>query len=61
MLRLLTLVPAQAERRHVSLSALDHRVTRLFYVFDIVNSFFGTVLGGTVFSQIGAALKTPGD
>lgn len=51
----------QIERRHVSLRALDRRITVLFYNFAATNTFLGAVLGGTVFMQIGSLLSNPGE
>ena len=50
----------QSERRHVSLSALDHRITILFYCFSVVNTFLGNVVGSTIVQNIGAMLQQPG-
>ncbi|PRW05771.1 ERD4-related membrane [Chlorella sorokiniana] len=51
---------AQSERRHASLSALDRRITVLFYCFSAVNTFLGNVAGSTIIQNIGSMLKQPG-
>lgn len=50
----------QSERRYASLSSLDHRITVLFYIFSVVNTFMGNVIGSTIVQNIGAMLKQPG-
>lgn len=51
----------QAERRHFALSCLDHRITELFYWFAVFNTFLGVVFGGSLFQQLGAIIKNPGE
>lgn len=52
---------AQSEGRHLSLSSLDRRITRLFFVFSVFNTFLGAVLGGAAFQQVGTLIDDPGE
>ena len=45
----------------MSLSALDCRVTNMFFVFAACNTFLGSVLGGAFFQQIGTLAKNPSE
>ncbi|KAI3425260.1 hypothetical protein D9Q98_009028 [Chlorella vulgaris] len=51
---------AQSERRHLALSDLDHRITILFFSFNLANTFTGSILGGAVFGSIGNMVNQPG-
>jgi hypothetical protein len=50
----------QSERRHLALSDLDHRITILFFSFNLANTFTGSILGGAVFGSIGNMVNQPG-
>ena len=43
---------ALAEGQHVALSAMDRRVARLYFVWDVINVFLGFVLGGSLFFEL---------
>ena len=51
---------ALAEGRSASLSALDRRVCDVYFLFDVVNVFLGTVLGGSLFNSLRTLLQSPG-
>jgi hypothetical protein len=51
---------ALAEGRSASLSALDRRVCDVYFLFDVVNVFLGTVLGGSLFNSLRTLLQNPG-
>ena len=51
---------ALAEGRSASLSALDRRVCDVYFLFDVVNVFLGTVLGGSLFNSLRTMLQNPG-
>ncbi len=50
----------QSEGQHISLSALDRRISTLFFFWDVFNVFLGAMFGGAIFSQLGNWLKDPG-
>ena len=50
----------QCEGQHISLSALDRRISTLFFFWDVFNVFLGAMFGGAIFSQLGNWLKDPG-
>lgn len=41
-------------------STLDRRIGTIFFVWDIFNVFLGAMLGGSIFSQLGTLIKSPG-
>jgi hypothetical protein len=52
---------SQAEGKHYSLSKLDLRCAQLFFHWNVWNFFFGTLLGGTIFSGLRQAISDPGE
>lgn len=51
---------SQSERCHYSLSRLDLRNAQLFFHWNVWNFFFGSLLGGTIFSGLRQAIQDPG-
>lgn len=51
---------SQSECRHLALSDLDRRITMLFFIFNVVNTFMGSVFGGGIFQQLGTMMEHPG-
>ncbi len=52
---------ALAEGQHVALSAMDRRIARLYFVWDVINVFLGFVLGGSLFFELDTVRQKGGE